>query len=80
MIKNNVEASRKALEILHRLEHGEIDIEMAKALYKGLDVYAKQCIIEGVKHKMGIHYLPTEQPTKESCKMYLRKPKKLTIK
>ncbi len=73
MVKNNVEAAKKALEILHRLEHGEINIEMAKALYKGLDVYAKQCIIEGVKHKMGIQYLPTEMESKESGKMYLKK-------
>lgn len=60
MIRNNVEAARKAAEITQRLENGEIDKETAKVLLKGVETYQKACMIDLMKYKSGIEQLPSE--------------------
>lgn len=61
MVKNNIELTRKAAEVLERFEKGEIDVKTAKAMSSLISNVQKGYVIDMMKQKQEINLLPSEE-------------------
>jgi hypothetical protein len=75
MIKNNVELTRKAAEVLHRFEHGEIDVKTAKTMSSLISNIQKGYVIDMMKQKEEIDLLASEEERGKDGKMFIKKIK-----
>jgi hypothetical protein len=73
MIKNNVELTHKAAEVLHRFEHGEIDVKTAKTMSSLISNIQKGYVIDMMKQKEEIELLASEEERGTSGKMHVKR-------
>ncbi len=73
MVKNNVELTQKAAEVLHRFEQGEIDVKTAKAMSSLISNVQKGYVIDMMKQKQEIELLPSETEKSKEGERFVKR-------
>ena len=61
MVKNNVELTQFAAQVLQRFDRGEIDVKTAKAYSSLISNVQKGYVIDMMKQKQEVELLPSEE-------------------